>query len=415
MVKIVIFINSVILFLNSVFGLGIPVKSLSVDAEKLAANVKASNEARIEAGTITGSHCAVTQNGVTLLNQTYGLKGAGGEALKGDEMYRIASMTKPVTAVVLLIEQDRGHLDINDELSKYLPEFSEMYVAKRDKKGEIVTDENGLAVRGEKAKNPIKLYQLVSHFSGVGEVNIAYTGSSSTTVDSACDWLATQPLHFEPGTQSEYSTGAFDVAARVIEKTSGMEFYEYIKANIFDKLSMTDTTFEPDEGQWERMVEVHSLLDGKAVNVPMTEGCVFDRFPCTYHAAGAALASTTDDYVKFAQMLVNNGVGDNGVRVLSAEAVAQMRTPVKDDKSRGDTRWGLAVRVIVRNGNTLPVGCFGWSGAYGSHFWVDPNNHLTAVYMKNSASDGGAGNQSACEFESDVVDSFTVKKQNGCF
>lgn len=410
MTKFLLFFNSIIFFLNSLLGVNIPLRSFNIDAQELSANVSASCEARIEAGTITGAHAIVTQNGNVLLNQTYGFKGVGKEALSENAVYRIASMTKPVAAVALLIEQDRGHLNINDDLSDYLPEFKDMYVAQRDKNGDIILGEDGLPLKGEKAENAIKLYQLVSHFSGIGEVNLAYTGLEKTTVDSACEWLATQPLRFEPGSQDEYSTGAFDVAAKVIEKTSGMEFSAYIKENIFDKLGMTDTTFEPSEDQWNRMVEIHSMQDGKAISVPGAPNCVFGNFPCTYHAAGAALASTASDYAKFAQMLVNNGVGDNGTRVLSEDAVKQMRTPVKDDKGTGDTRWGLAVRVIVRTGNTLPAGCFGWSGAYGSHFWVDPTNHITAVYMKNSAYDGGAGNMSANEFEKDVINSLTWKK-----
>lgn len=411
MTKFLLFINSIIYFMNSVLCFSLPLRSFNVDADKLSANVSASCEARIEAGTITGAHAIVTQYGNVILNQTYGSNGNGEEALPENAVYRIASMTKPVTAVALLIEQDRGHLNINDDLSDYLPEFKDLYVAKRDKKGEIILDENNLPVKGEKAENSIKLYQLVSHFSGVGEVNLAYTGLNDTTVDSACEWLSTQPLRFEPGSQSEYSTGAFDVAARVIEKTSGMEFEAYIKENIFDKLGMTDTTFEPNEDQWGRMVAIHNLIDGKVVNEPGAPNCVFGNFPCTYHAAGASLASTASDYAKFAQMLVNGGVGDNGTRILSEQAVKQMQTPVKDDKSKGDTKWGLAVRVIVKMGNTLPKGCFGWSGAYGSHFWIDPTDHLTAVYMKNSAYDGGAGNQSANEFEKDVMNSLTWKKK----
>lgn len=404
MIKILMFFNAVILFLNSIFGLSLSLNAFTVDADKLAESVKISNEARLEEGTITGAHSIVTQNGVILLDKTYGLKGVGGEALSENAVYRIASMTKPITAVALLIEQDRGHLNINDDLSKYLPEFAEMTVGKEKEDGTYEKTDI-------RATNSIKLYQLVSHTSGVGEVDLAAAGGENCTVASACAYLAIQPLHYNPGTSQQYSTGAFDVAARVIELTSGMEFSEYIKENIFDKLGMTDTTFEPDADQWNRMVEIHGMTDGKAINVPGAPNCVFGSFPVTYHAAGAGLASTAYDYAKFAQMLLNNGVGDNGVRVLSEEAVKQMRTPVKNAPLMGGTfKWGLGVRVIVSTRDTLAKGSFGWSGAYGSHFWIDPTNNLTAVYMKNSAYDGGAGNSSANEFERDVVNSFIWKK-----
>ncbi len=410
MVKILIFINSLLMVISSMFGFNFTPRALQLNAEKLGSAAAASAAVRMEEGKINGVHAIVKQNGVTLLDETYGSSDAEGTPLQADATYRIASMTKPVTAVALLIEQDRGHLNIEDDLSKYLPAFAEMYIVKTDSEGNPMTDENGNAIKGEKATNSIKLYQLVSHTSGVGEVELKKAGGSQCTVETACAFLAEQPLHYNPGTSQEYSTGAFDVAARVIELTSGMEFSEYIKVNIFDKLGMTDTTFEPNESQWNRMVAIHGRTDdGKAYDVPFTEGCVFGSFPVTYHAAGAGLCSSAYDYAKFAQMLANDGVGENGVRVLSPEAVKQMRTPVAGQPAGGDTQWGLGVRVIVKMGNTLPVGSFGWSGAYGSHFWIDTMNHVSAVYMKNSAYDGGAGNSSASEFEKDVMNSFSLK------
>ena len=397
--KVLIFINSLIMFINSFLGVNCMPKGYAINAEKAEAAITASAEKRIQDGTLTGAHAIVVQNGVEIINKTFGTYEVGGRELDGSAVYRIASMTKPITALALLIEHDRGHLSIYDELTKYLPEFGEMYLSEKD--------ENGTA---KKAENRIKLYQLVSHVSGVGEVNVEAIGNDKCTCKTAAEWLATQPLLFEPGTDQMYSTGAFDVAARVIEITSGMEFSEYIKVNIFDKLAMTDTTFEPTEEQWSRMVGVHNIVDGKAVNDNTVPGCVFGSFPVTYHAAGAGLASTANDYVKFAQMLINDGKAEDGTVILSEETLKLMSTPVPDDTQSGTSKWGLGVRVIVKPDSTLPYGCFGWSGAYGTHFWVDPVNKVTAVYMKNSSFDGGAGNMSANEFEEDIMKSFKLKK-----
>ena len=374
-------------------------KGYAINAEKAEAAITASAEKRIQDGTLTGAHAIVFQNGEEIINKTFGTYEVGGKELDDNAVYRIASMTKPITALALLIEHDRGHLSIYDELTKYLPEFGEMYLSEKD--------ENGTA---KKAENRIKLYQLVSHVSGVGEVNVEAIGNDKCTCKTAAEWLATQPLLFEPGTDQMYSTGAFDVAARVIEITSGMEFSEYIKVNIFDKLGMKDTTFEPNEEQWSRMVGIHNFADGKVFTEKGAAGCVFGSFPVTYHAAGAGLASTADDYMKFALMLLNGGKAEDGTVVLSEETLKLMSTPVADDTSAGNNRWGLGVRVIIKPGDTLPVGCFGWSGAYGTHFWIDPVNKVAAVYMKNSAYDGGAGNQSANEFEKDIMKSFKLKK-----
>jgi len=404
--KIICTINVVVLCISNLCT-SVPNK---IDSQKLAQSMQVASEARIEAGTLSGAHCIVMQNGEVMLDETYGYDGVGGETLSKDAVYRIASMTKPVTAVAMLIEQDRGHLNIYDDLSKYLPEFSEMYLAKRDAAGNVIYDENGLIVKGEKATTSIKLYQLLSHYSGMGEIDLAYTGNENTTVKTASDFMATQALLYEPGTEYLYSTSAFDVAARVIEKTSGMEFAEYLKVNIFDKLGMKDATFEPNEDQWSRMVRIHNMKDGIAYNQEQKSGSVYDNFPCTYHAAGAGLASTAADFEKFAQMLLNEGVGDNGARILSKKAVELMHTPIDDDQRGYYYRWGLSVRIIVKEGRTLPVGSYYWSGAYGSHFWIDPENRITAVYMKNSEYDGGAGNKSANEFEANVIASIEIAK-----
>ena len=307
MTKFIIYLNSIIVIIATFFGSSFVPRGLQLDADKLKKTITASNEARIEAGTITGAHVFIKQNGKVMLDEAYGLDGANGKALPKNAVYRIASMTKPITALALLIEHDRGHLSIYDNLTKYMPEFGEMYVSEKDKDGNPVTDENGPMKKGVKPENEIKLYQLVSHVSGVGEVSVGAIGKEKCTCKTAAEWLATQPLVFEPGSMQQYSTGAFDVAARVIEITSGMEFSEYIKVNIFDKLGMKDTTFEPSEEQWSRMVGIHNFADGRVFTENGASGCVFGSFPVTYHAAGAGLASTAEDYMKFALMLLNGG------------------------------------------------------------------------------------------------------------
>lgn len=382
-----------------------------LDADSLKAHVSASQIARIEDGKLTGSHVIVYQNGKEVLNECYGLKGVDcGAPLCGGEVFRIASMTKPVTALALLIEHDRGHLDINDNLSDYLPEFARMNVALRDSSGSLVRDRNGLTVSGDPAVNPIKLYQLVSHTSGVGEVTPPGDAISRYTLDSAVAFLATRPLDFEPGTAQAYSTGAFDVAAMVVEKVSGLEFEEYLKKNIFDKLGMTNTTFEPSEDQWGRMVAMHGRTpEGANCDVAKIPGCVFESFPAAYHAAGAALASTAEDYIKFAQMFLDGGRSADGKKVISEKTLALYSQPVVDDTVMpGIIKWGLGVRVVTGEGYVLPEGTFGWSGAYGTHFWIDPVNNIAAVHMKNSAYDGGAGSQTGNEFEVDVMRSFAA-------
>lgn len=356
----------------------------SIDVQSLESFVAASQQARIESGHLIGSHVRVFQHGKEVMDRCYGFKGTGQAALAGDELYRIASMTKPVTGLALLIEQERGHLNIFDNVADYLPEFAEMRLAD-----------------GSLAENRIKIYQLVSHCSGVGDIQLEGTAAESFNLDSAVVQLSKKPLEYEPGTGNRYSTGAFDVAARIIEKVSGMEYGEYLKKNIFDKLGMKDTSFEPTPEQWDRMVSLFCRDDdGKLYNQKEDRRYVFGNYPCAYHAAGAALASTTDDYIKFALMLYHGGKLPGHRRVIGKKALRQYWEPLA---GAGSQRWGMGVRVVCAEGRTLPVGTYGWSGAYGTHFWIDPVNDIVAIYMINQGFEGGAGSASSVEFEKDVM------------
>ena len=169
---------------------------------------------------------------------------------------------------------------------------------------------------------------------------------------------------------------------------------------------MVDTTFVLNGEQQSRLVDMHTRIDGENAVRNMPEGCVFEDYPSTHYLGGAGLVSTLSDYVKFAKMLLNKGKTDTGA-ILSEETFNQLCTPqVSKEIMPGNISWGLGVRVITENSYPyLPVGSFGWSGAYGSHFWVDPVNKLFAVFMKNSSVDGGSGNESAENFEKAVYSS----------
>ncbi len=375
-----------------------------LNTEKLSSRIEKTVNADIAGGRLTGAEILVNQSGERVFDRVFGLKEVGGPTLQKNAMYRIASMTKPITAIALLIEYDRGNLDIYNDVSDYLDGYENMTVAKL---------EDGQIIPTVQAKNSVKVYQLVSHTSGigsgtVGEALFAKIPKDKQTIAGVAEYFSTLPLSFDPGTAQEYSTAAFDVAARIVEITSGMDFYDYIKLNIFDKLGMTDTVFEPNDGQWSRFVGIHTMDDsGNAQNFPQKEGCVFASYPCTFHLTGGGLASTAEDYMKFAEMLLNFGKAPDGTEILSSEMVELMRTPVVDDSIMpGNQKWGLGVRVITGD-NTLPEGSFGWSGYYGTHFWIDPLNGISAVYMKNSVYDGGAGCKTSVSFENDVMKSLS--------
>nr|MBQ4318169.1 beta-lactamase family protein [Clostridia bacterium] len=157
---------------------------------------------------------------------------------------------------------------------------------------------------------------------------------------------------------------------------------------------------------WKRMITMHTKTDGKSTVFDMKPGCVFEATPVTHPLGGAGLISSLDDYSAFAEMLLDNGVGVNG-RVLDELAVRMISTPhVPKSIMRGAVQWGLGMRVITgADYPSLDVGTYGWSGAYGTHFWIDPANRVTAVYLKNAKYDGGSGSRTGRMFECDVYDS----------
>ena len=152
----------------------------------------------------------------------------------------------------------------------------------------------------------------------------------------------------------------------------------------------------PSDAQWKKIIDMHNNCKGNNCIEKIPDNCVFENFPATHKLAGAGLVSTLTDYSKFAEMLLYKVKGNRTFEMLAKAYIT------KTDTVPGQS-WGLGVRVITDESyHYLPVGTFGWSGAYGSHFWCDPENDITAVYLKNSRIDGGAGNQSAYRFESAV-------------
>ena len=326
-------------------------------------------------------------------------------AENGDStIFRLASMTKPITAIATLIQVARGKFTLDTPITEFLPAYGNMWV------GAL---EDGKVVAKEPAKRILTPRMLLSHQNGLhaGELgNLQGLGSLEDMQDLThlVDYCATLKLDFQPTEAQMYSpTAAFDVCARLVEITSGLPYNEFVTKEIFEPLGMTNTTFTPTEEQWSHFIRMHNRIEtdgaGVSEDAPTQPGSIFENFPITWFSGGAGLCSTLPDYVTFAEMLVNEGRLPNGNQLVPAELIREMATPwVSFEVMPARERWGLGVRVITEASHWMPVDCFGWSGAYGSHFWVDPVNKITAVYMKNSRYDGGAGSQTSGHFEQDV-------------
>ena len=367
----------------------------TINPSKLAENLTKRIEEDIAAQRVGCAAVAVSQWGKLLFRGDFGAQTPGEpQPLRPDAIFRIASMTKPITAVAALIQVERGKLSLEDPVCKYLPQYEKLVV--------------GEARRPCDA--PLRVFHLLTHTSGM-EADLeaklwvkAIPPERQRTLKDAMDVYPERPLAFQPGQQRKYSgRAAFDILARIVELTADMDFGEFVKKEILDPCGMVDTTFAPTEEQWARVVGMHDYQDGVGVLSPTTPGCVVDRVPVTHPLGGAGLVSTVDDYVKFAQMLLNKGMTEKG-RIIDASFIEQMATPQLAPALMNEkVNQGLGVRVIVGEKYPwLPVGSYGWSGAYGPHFWVDPVNGITAVYMKNSRYDGGSGSLTGKHFEEDV-------------
>ena len=353
---------------------------------------------------LSGASLIVLQNGAPVFRGHFGTTGPDTDTPIGEStLYRLASMTKPVTAVGILTLYDRSLIDLYDPVERYLPEYADPWLAEV-KDGEI------RSVRPLTVKPTI--LHLLTHTSGLlgGELTGACwphrVGEINRTLENAVRWYAEMGFGFEPFSRTEYSgEAAFDVLARIVEIAADMPYADYLKQAVFDPCGMADATFSPTEDQWSRMAAMHDKKDGQSVAVALPAGCVFGITPVTHPLGGAGLASTLADYAAFGEMLCRGGV-IGGNRVLSELAVRLMSVPhVPKSIMPGPVQWGLGVRVITGEDYPyrLSVGAFGWSGAYGTHFWIDPANGITAVYLKNTVNDGGSDCLTGKNFERDVM------------
>lgn len=368
----------------------------------LSANIDEIAQYDFSNNKVFGSAYYVYQDGAEL-EKCYGTASLNSDApITNTSIFRLASMTKPITAFAALILVDRGMLSLDDTVDMYIPKFKDIKII--DASGRESVPEKLPTVRN-----------ILNHTSGIASDTTKLknmTANDNRSLDSAISFYIRNGLDFEPGSMQMYSgTGSFDVLTRIIEIASATEFPTFIQKEIFKPCGMVDTTFMPTEEQQARMVAMHNRTpNGENSVAQMPEGCVFEDIPYEHYLGGAGLVSTLSDYSKFAKMLVNKGKTDT-TTIIKEETFNLLCTPqVPYQIMPHNARWGLGVRVITESSYPyLPVGSFGWSGAYGAHFWIDPENKIFAVFMKNSKIDGGAGNESAVKFEEAVYSSFATE------
>ena len=354
-----------------------------IDKDKLYSLITNKTERNLERCNTASAAITVAQGGEVVFDGRFGYKNIErGEKLCGGETFRLASMTKPIAGVAFLKAVELGYFAPDDRLYDYIPEVKNMKV------GRI---ENGRVVPNKLPDNDILLYHLLSHQSGFMASSPmealqykSYSKETHACIESIVNYTVKNTcLTFEPGCAVGYATSIpFDAIAVIVERKSGLTWGEFLEKHIFNPLGIKDITFHPTDEQWERCVTMYDRAVGTGlVSVDMGRH-IFECHPLSYEAAGAGLLGSAEDYFVFAEMLRGNGEY-RGVRIISKDTFDLLCKPlVTKEIMEGTYLWGLGVRVMDGD-NVLPDGAFGWSGAYGTHFWVDPTNDITAIFMRN--------------------------------
>ena len=275
----------------------------TLNRELLKHNIETRMEADLASGRVGGAAISVRQNGESAYRACFGTTAVGGTAPVTDRtVFRMASMTKPVTVIGALILAEEGKLSLDAPIEAYLPEFRELRLGRLDADGNI------LDVGPVTIKPTVR--HLLTHSSGIGcgELDVrqsaAKTYKDRATLSASVDFYARARLAFEPGTAQAYSgIGGFDVLGKIMEDVSGEDLETFLRRRIFEPCDMEDTTFLPTDEQWARMIAMHDYARGLPTNAPTVAGCVFESYPAEHFLGGGGLVSTLEDYVHFSDML----------------------------------------------------------------------------------------------------------------
>ncbi len=350
----------------------------------------------IEAGKFSGAVALVARHGDVVYHRSFGYADiASRRPMQTNSIFRIASMTKAITSVGIMMLYEQGRFQLNDPVSRFIPAFADPQVVDS-------VDDAGNIIETRAAASEIKIVDLLSHSSGIGysfissDVQTTYVEAGildgltdkNVKLASTMNALGELPLLFDPGERFEYGLNT-DVLGYLIEIVSGKPLDRFFAEEIFEPLGMSDTYFYLPDDRKDRLVTLYADVDGLRVSEGHESAIKLDNpdYPVegarSYFSGGAGLSSTAYDYARFIQMLLNDGELD-GERLLGRKSVELMRTPRIDWDDDGDGDFGLGFEVngdLGGAGEIGSLGVYGWGGAFNTVFWIDPAEDLIAVLM----------------------------------
>lgn len=343
---------------------------------------------------IPGAVVLIARNGQVVKHTAYGYRDVGTRAsLQKDDIFRIASQSKAITSLAVMMLWEEGRFGLDDPISRYIPEFA---------KPSVLASFNAAdsSYTSEPAGREITIRQLLTHTSGLDYAGIGSEqlraiyakagipsgiGSNGSTIGEKMKVLARLPLKAKPGQEFTYSLG-LDVLGHFVEVVSGMPFDRFLRTRIFDPLGMNDSWFYLPPERASRLVTLH---DGKTGTVQPVKGTVFDGVdpdfparPGSYFSGGAGLSGSIMDYARFLQLFLNKGELD-GVRLLSPKTVELM---MAEQIPALPVEVGLAFGLeTAANDYRSPksIGSFSWGGAFNTTYWADPAENLVALIYTN--------------------------------
>jgi len=370
-------------------------ESVGLSSERLA-RIDTAVQRSIDDKRVAGAVTLVVRHGKVAWFKAQGMADReAGKAMPTDALFRICSMTKPITSVAVMMLYEEGRFLLDDSVSKYLPEFKNLQVFVKPASGQPYTIP---------ATKEITIRDLLRHTSGItynwnDDLGPMYekAGVASGllqydgTIGDSVKHLAGLPLLFNPGDRFEYSLGV-DVLGRLVEVISGKPLDEFFRTRIFEPLGMKDTYFYPPDNKLDRLATAYTYYPEKGLNrfpdTPIREGSFVysadypSRGPKKLFAGGAGLVSTAMDYARFCQMMLDDGkVG--GTHLLSRKTV-ELMTHDQLGKISPDMGFGLGFGIDGVKGPLTELGSVGeyrWGGFFYTEFTIDPKEQMIVVFM----------------------------------